>query len=450
MNVSNLLSPTAQATLLLTSYFSKSSNESAKPLSNAEWGRFALWLKEKSITPADLLVDDPQALLQGWHDTRISVERIIELLKRGHSLALAMEKWQRAGLWVVTRSDAEYPKRLKKRLKTDCPPVLFGCGNKNLLNSGGLAVIGSRNASDPDLAFTDQIGSKAASENIAIISGGARGVDETVMIGAMRQGGMVVGVMADRLLRAATSSKWRKGLMEGNVVLVSPFYPEAGFNVGNAMARNKYIYCLADSSLVIHSGKKGGTLSGAQENLKKAWVPLWIKQTIDKDAANADLVAKGGNWLKADIQAFTITDLVSSKENLVNQVSEPIGDLFSTYAQPELFTETEFEPAIIPESKEGVNEAESDRTVIELQTEIGSGSEEAIESETVPSGPIDFYQLFSSELQCLAEKPITVDALIESTQLNKSQLTEWLKRAVDDEVVKKLNRPVRYQVKNSE
>ena len=123
MSISNLLSPTAQATLLLTSYFSKASNESAKPLSNSEWGRFALWLKENSITPADLLVGDPQALLQAWHDKRISVERIVELLKRGHSLALAMEKWQRAGLWVVTRSDSEYPKRLKQRLKTDCPPV---------------------------------------------------------------------------------------------------------------------------------------------------------------------------------------------------------------------------------------------------------------------------------------------------------------------------------------
>ena len=449
MNASNLLSPTAQATLLLTSYFSKSSNESAKPLSNAEWGRFALWLKEKSITPADLLVGDPQALLQGWHDTRISAERIIELLKRGHSLALAMEKWQRAGLWVVTRSDAEYPKRLKQRLKTDCPPVLFGCGNKDLLNSGGLAVIGSRNASDPDLAFTDQIGAKAASENISIISGGARGVDEAVMIGAMRQGGMVVGVMADRLLRAATSSKWRKGLMEGHVVLVSPFYPEAGFNVGNAMARNKYIYCLADSSLVIHSGKKGGTLSGAQENLKKAWVPLWIKQTTDKDAANADLVAKGGNWLKADIQAFTITDLVSSKENLVNQVSKPIGELFSTYAQPELFTETEFKHTLTSEFEEGVNEAKANRTVIELQAEIEANSKETAESNNIQLEPIDFYQLFSSELQRLAENPITVDELIESTKLHKSQLTEWLKRAVDDEVVKKLNRPVRYQVKNS-
>lgn len=52
------LSPIAQATLLLTSYFSKANTGDVKPLSNAEWGRFALWLKDKSITPADLLVSD--------------------------------------------------------------------------------------------------------------------------------------------------------------------------------------------------------------------------------------------------------------------------------------------------------------------------------------------------------------------------------------------------------
>ena len=32
-------------------------------------------------------------------------------------MGLALEKWQRAGLWVMTRSDADYPVRLKKRLK---------------------------------------------------------------------------------------------------------------------------------------------------------------------------------------------------------------------------------------------------------------------------------------------------------------------------------------------
>ncbi|RND27384.1 DNA-processing protein DprA, partial [Vibrio cholerae] len=98
------------------------------------------------------------------------------------------------------------------------------------------------------------------------------GVDEAAMQGAMLRGGSVIGVMSDSLLKAATSAKWRKGLLENNVVLVSPFYPEAGFNAGNAMARNKYIYCMASSSLVIHSGKNGGTLNGAEENLKKGWV----------------------------------------------------------------------------------------------------------------------------------------------------------------------------------
>ena len=442
------LSPTAQATLLLTSYFSKASSESAKPLTNSEWGRFALWLKEKSTTPADLLVSDPKALLQGWHDARISAERIIELLNRGHSLALAMEKWQRAGLWVVTRSDPEYPKRLKQRLKTDSPPVLFGCGNKALLNTGGLAVIGSRNASEVDLAFTDQVGAKAAKEGIAIVSGGARGVDETAMLGAMKQGGVVIGVMADSLLKAATSSKWRKGLMDDHAVLVSPFYPEAGFSAGNAMARNKYIYCLADSSLVIHSGKKGGTLNGAEENLKKAWVPLWVKQTTDKDAANADLVAKGGRWLEADTEAFKISELMCNEGGRANQMKEPMGDLFSMPAQPELFAETESNPEPESEPEEDVIESVREIVVSESQTKIQDIPQQTAESDAAPTDPIDFYQLFTSELQRLAEKPVTVEELIESTQLNKSQLTDWLKRAVDDEQVKKLNRPVRYQVKN--
>ena len=140
------LSHTAQATLLLTSFFSKAGSEQARPLTNKEWGRFALWLRDHNSTPADLLKTDPQALLQSWHDAKITHDRIVSLLNRGHSLALAVEKWQRAGLWVVTRSDKEYPVRLKQRLKTDSPPVLFGCGNKALLNSDGLAVIGSRSA----------------------------------------------------------------------------------------------------------------------------------------------------------------------------------------------------------------------------------------------------------------------------------------------------------------
>lgn len=449
MNISNLLSPTAQATLLLTCYFSKASTASIKPLTNTEWGRFAVWLKDKSITPADLLIAEPKVLLQGWYDKRISAERIIELLDRGHSLALAMEKWHRAGLWVVTRSDPEYPRYLKQRLKIDSPPVLFGCGNKTLLNAGGLAVIGSRNASGSDLAFTDQVGTKAASEGIAIISGGARGVDEAAMLGAAKQGGVVIGVMADSLLKASTSSKWRKGLMGGNVVLVSPFYPEAGFSAGNAMARNKYIYCLADSSLVIHSGKKGGTLNGAEENLKKSWVPLWVKQTTDKDAANSALVTKGGRWLEVNIGAFKISDLMCASVTRSNHVKGKMEDLFSIPMQPELFAEEDSNSCSKTEAKEDIILLEGEVTENEEQEETTINSDQLSNNDIKQRNTIDFYQLFISELEYLASEPVTIDILIEKTQLHKSQVTEWLKRAEEAGEVKKINRPVRYQVINN-
>ena len=90
-------------------------------------------------------------------------------------------------------------------------------------------------------------------------------------------------MMANGLLKACTAQKFRKHLTQ-NLALVSPFYPEVGFNVGNAMARNKYIYCLSEAAIAVHSGKDGGTWSGALENLKKNWVPMWIKRIDDPEA----------------------------------------------------------------------------------------------------------------------------------------------------------------------
>jgi predicted Rossmann fold nucleotide-binding protein DprA/Smf involved in DNA uptake len=75
--------------------------------------------------------------------------------------------------------------------------------------------------------------------------------------------------------------------------MLSPFYPEAGFSAGSAMARNKYIYCLADAAVVVHSGTSGGTWNGALENLEKQWVPTWVKRTGDQAAGNAAIQKRG-------------------------------------------------------------------------------------------------------------------------------------------------------------
>lgn len=330
------LSAVAQATLLLTCRFGKAHAADAKPLSNAEWSRLALRLKARNATPADLLAADCADLFAGWSDRGINRTRIAALCARGHSMALALEKWQRAGLWVITRSDREYPGRLKRKLQNDAPAVLFGCGDKSMLDNGGLAAVGSRNAGAADLSFANELGEKAASAGMSIVSGAARGVDEAAMFGALHRGGHALGVMATGLLHASTANKWRDWLLQECLVLLSPFHPEAGFNAGNAMARNKYIYCLSDAALVVHSGNRGGTLNGAMENLKNRWVPLWVKPTQDARAANHVLVARGGRWCADEARRISPRELRFPNDDAVAQSNGQTRTLFSDEAIPAL------------------------------------------------------------------------------------------------------------------
>ena len=246
--------PRTQAILLLTSHLSKPKKDSSKPLTPREWGRFSKWLKDSLLVPEDLLSGKVSEKLSGWSDEKISIDRLESLISRGASLSIAMEKWLRAGLWVLTRSDPDYPDILKDRLGLDSPALLFGSGNRSLLKGGGLAVVGSRKISEDDLNFSKILGQYTAKDGNSIVSGGAKGVDETAMLGALEVEGTVIGVLADSLLRASLSAKYREHLVANNLVLVSPFYPEAGFNVGNAMQRNKYIYCLSNAAFVVQSG----------------------------------------------------------------------------------------------------------------------------------------------------------------------------------------------------
>ena len=295
----------AQALMLLTVSFGKPDNADEKPLSAGEWSRLAAWLKEREIEPCDLLKGDLKATLSGWMDRSVTLSRLDHLFGRGGTLGLALERWWRAGIWVIARPDPEYPDRLKHRLQLASPPILFGCGNKALLDRGGIAVVGSRAADREDIEFTEDLGREAAQQGLSIVSGGARGVDESAMLGALRSEGTAVGVLADNLLRSATSERFRKYLLSGDLVLATPFNPEAGFNVGNAMSRNRYIYSLADAAIVVSSTPdKGGTWNGALEDLKAGWVPLWVKRAKNEKSGNPELVRRGARWLPDDLTSL--------------------------------------------------------------------------------------------------------------------------------------------------
>jgi len=424
-----------QAVLLLTAWFSKPGKNDPRPLTPKEWGRFARWLKDNELAPEALITNnDPLRLLNGWSDRSITPERIVCLLQRAGALGFVLEKWQRAGLWVVTRSDVDYPSRLKKRLKFDSPPILFGCGNRQLLDRGGIAVIGSRDATEADLAFTTRLGGEIALDGRSVISGGARGVDETAMLAALGKEGTVVGILADSLLRSATSAKYRNGLMAKNLLLISPFSPEAGFDVGNAMARNKYIYCLADAAVVVATGKdKGGTWTGAVENLKQGWVPLWVKPHPDAQSGNAALMERGACSLPEGI--LEIGNLITPNQLTALPQTNPLNTSIPfNSAQADIPKPAPYLVSVAGDRAGAESPGLESRTPAE-------GSTEAIQADS-----LSLYDMFLVKLAVSTRtEPMTPEVLTKRLEVNKAQLNDWLKRALADGKVTKLNKPVRYQ-----
>lgn len=293
--MTDMLSPNTKAILLLTApLIIGRSRESIDLLTPGEYKKLAKHLLELGAKPADLLAPAADSLLEDCHRA-IDRARLKRLLTRGFLLSQAVERWHSRAIWVVSRADSAYPQRLKARLREDAPAILYGCGDRSVLESGGLAVVGSRNADGALIEYAQGIGRLAASAGLTLVSGGARGIDQAAMGGALEAGGRVSGVLADSLDRTAMQREHRNRLLADQLVLVSPYDPSAGFNVGHAMQRNKLIYSLADVALVVSADRgKGGTWAGAVEQLERLRsVPVYVRTTAGGSAGLAALAEKG-------------------------------------------------------------------------------------------------------------------------------------------------------------
>jgi predicted Rossmann fold nucleotide-binding protein DprA/Smf involved in DNA uptake len=159
----------------------------------------------------------------------------------------------------------------------------------------GITLVGSRDLDPAGEAFAHAFAARCAEDGVTVISGGARGADRVSMMGALDAGGRAVGVLAGSLEQALRDREAAHFIRDEQLTLVTPFHPSAGFSVGNAMSRNKLLYCLAEFAVVVSSAEgSGGTWYGATENLDNGWVPLFVRDGADVPAGNRALIARGG------------------------------------------------------------------------------------------------------------------------------------------------------------
>jgi len=419
------LSPNTQAVLLLTAPLIAGRAESSSDiLTPGEYKRLARFLRDMQRQPADLLTPDARELLEECQHL-IDSDRLDRLLARGFLLSQAIERWQTRAIWVVSSADADYPRRLKVRLKDNAPPVLYGCGEAAILDSGGLAVVGSRDADDTLLKYTEGIGQLTANAGRTIVSGGARGIDQAAMRGALEAGGKVAGVLADNLERAALNREHRSLLMDGQLVLISPYDPSAGFNVGHAMQRNKLIYALADAALVVSSDyMKWGTWAGAVEQLEKLrLVPVYVRSNGETGKGLAALRHKGAlPWPNPE-----------TSEALGEALTVEPSPKQDASGQDELF----FSASEVPKQSYDIP-----------PSSLPSGDSPAPQSLESPLAPADALFAKARELLEKMTAPKTDAEVAADLHVSKSQAKEWLQRLVKEGVIEKHVKPVRYGPKS--
>jgi predicted Rossmann fold nucleotide-binding protein DprA/Smf involved in DNA uptake len=287
-----------EVTLLLCGNFGNTRrDEAVEPLTPREFNALLKSLERHSLALSDMAqpgtVDE---LREDPVEDQAFIERVSQLLRCGAALAMAVERWVSQGFWVIDRTDPVYPERFHQHLGTSSPPLLYGAGDVSLLNRDAVrvAVVGSRDIDDSGEQFARQTGGVSAQIDAITVSGGARGADRMAIDGALSNGGTGVAILPGSLEQVATSRMYRQAITDGQFTVISPYHPRAKFTAGNAMGRNRLIYCLADISVVVESAKgSGGTWSGAIETLKRRWVPVAARATEAPSAGNQALIEQG-------------------------------------------------------------------------------------------------------------------------------------------------------------
>jgi len=202
------------------------------------------------------------------------------------------------------------------------------------------------------------------------------------------------------------AGKYRAGLREKRVALISPFHPEAKFNVGNAMGRNKFIYALSDFALSISTEeKKGGTWAGATEELKRDKArPVFVRMEDGAPQGNRALMQYGAEPFPHPPWSENLKRLLMKMVSSSQRVRVP--------AQQSIFRN------------------------LRQTAEEGNAN-------TLPS----IYDAILPMLLGTLVDWTSAKKLADELGVRQGQLDDWLKRAFKDGVIEKKSRPARYRKK---
>lgn len=195
---------------------------------------------------------------------------VMECIRNAGKIKLSVENYykiiEKEKITVLPSFDLDYPFEWKHL--TGMPEIVFLKGDKKLLSkittNGAVAMVGSRKPGRYAEYATEQFAREISSEDIAIVSGLAIGIDTVAHKACLSQNGTTIALLpcgVDNVYPYVNKDIYEKISNIG--VVMSELPPGESVIKQYFPARNRLISALSDCCLIMEAGMYSGTLHTA-------------------------------------------------------------------------------------------------------------------------------------------------------------------------------------------
>ena len=174
--------------------------------------------------------------------------------------------WQDQDLRLVMPGDGEWPTQLDD-LGDARPLVLWVRGGADLRLScvNSVSIVGSRAATGYGSHVAIEMAATLAERGVAVVSGGAFGIDASAHRGALAADGVTVAVLAGGLQFGYPRGHGELfAAIAAGGILVSECPPESGPTRPGFLIRNRIIAALSRGTVVVEAALRSGALNSAR------------------------------------------------------------------------------------------------------------------------------------------------------------------------------------------
>ena len=196
----------------------------------------------------------------------------------------------------ISINNSEYPEQLRNIYEP--PHKLYILGNKEILKQKGIAIVGSRKATEYGKKIAFNISRELSINGINIISGLAIGIDSYAHLGNLNQNiGKTIAVLGSGIdkIYPKENIELAKKIIQSKGCIISEYPAGTKASKLNFPQRNRIISGISKGVLVVEANEKSGALITADFAIEQGREVFAVPGDITKEQSKGcNLLIKDG------------------------------------------------------------------------------------------------------------------------------------------------------------